>query len=92
MVGLLALGLVLTRVLGQTNPHVSEEKAVQIARPRVDFTPQGHNIRLIRQGIPPHAYWAVSFWIRSATGSYKRITIVLVDTSNGRIVEIRRVT
>jgi hypothetical protein len=92
MVGLLLVGLLLTRVLGKTRPHVSEAKAVQIARPKVDFTPQGHNIRLVRRGIPSRPYWVISFWIRKSTGGYKRITVVLVDSDNGRIVEVRRVT
>jgi hypothetical protein len=92
MVGLLLIGLVLTRVLGKTRPNVSEAKAVQIARPKVDFTPQGHNIRLVRRGIPSRPYWVISFWIRKSTGGYKRITVVLVDSTSGRIAEVRRVT
>jgi hypothetical protein len=92
MVGLLVLGLVLTRVLGRTRPHVSESQAIAIARPRIDFTPEGHTIRLVRRGIPPRAYWIVSFWIHNASGGYRRITVVLVDSRNGRILEVRRVT
>jgi hypothetical protein len=91
MVGLLALGLVLTRVLGQTRPHVSDERAVAIARGKVDFKPEGDNVRLVRRGIPPRPFWAVSFWIRNASGGgYKRITLVLVDASSGRVAEVRR--
>ena len=52
MVALIALGLVLTRVLGKTTPKVSKDDAVAVARPNVDFKPQGYNIRLVRQGIP----------------------------------------
>jgi hypothetical protein len=92
MVGLLLIGLVLTRVLGKTRPHVSKAEAVQIARPKIDFTPQGHNIRLLRRGIPPRPYWVISFWIRRTSGGYKRITVVLVDSNSGRITEVRRVT
>lgn len=92
MVGLLVLGLVLTRVLGKTRPHVSEARAVAIARPKIDFSPQGHTIRLVRRGIPPRAYWLVSFWIHNKTGGYKRITVVLLDASSGRVVEVRRST
>jgi hypothetical protein len=92
MVGLLVLGLVLTRVLGRTQPHVSESRAIAIARPKIDFVPEGHTIRLIRRGIPPRAYWAISFWIHNASGGYKRITVILVDSKNGRVVEVRRVT
>jgi hypothetical protein len=90
MVALLALGLVLTRVLGRTNTKVSKDDAVAVARPKVDFKPQGYNIRLVRQGIPPRPVWAVSFWIRKVGGGFSRITIVLVDANNGRVMQVRR--
>ena len=93
MVALLALGLVLTRVLGRTTPKVSKEDAVAVARPNVDFKPQGYNIRLVRQGIPPRPVWAVSFWIRKSGGDgYSRITLVLVDANSGRVMQVRRTT
>lgn len=92
MVALLALGLVLTRVLGRTNTKVSKDDAIAVARPNVDFKPQGYNIRLLRQGIPPRPVWAVSFWIRKAGGGYSRITLVLVDANSGRIIKVRRST
>ena len=92
MVALLALGLVLTRVLGRTTPKVSKADAVAVARPNVDFKPQGYNIRLVRQGIPPRPVWAVSFWIRKAAGGFSRITLVLVDANSGRVMRVRRTT
>jgi hypothetical protein len=92
MVALLALGLVLTRVLGRTDTKVSKDDAIAVARPKVDFKPQGHNIRLVRQGIPPRPVWAISFWIRKAEGGFSRITIVLVDANSGRIMQVRRST
>jgi len=90
MVALLALGLVLTRVLGRTDTKVSKDDAIAVARPKVDFKPQGYNIRLVRQGIPPRPVWAISFWIRKAGGGYSRITIVLVDANSGRVMQVRR--
>ena len=92
MVALLVLGLVLTRVLGRTNPKVSKAEAVAVARPNVDFKPQGYNIRLVRQGIPPRPVWAVSFWIRKTGGGFSRITLVLVDANSGRVMQVRRTT
>jgi hypothetical protein len=92
MVALIALGLVLTRVLGRTTPKVSKDDAVAVARPNVDFKPQGYNIRLVRQGIPPRPVWAVSFWIRKSGGGYSRITLVLVDANSGRVMQVRRTT
>ena len=92
MVALLVLGLVLTRVLGRTTPKFSKQDAVAVARPKVDFKPQGYNIRLLRQGIPPRPVWAVSFWIRKSGGGYSRITLVLVDANSGQIMQVRRTT
>ena len=88
MVALLALGLVLTRVLGRTTPKVSKQEAVAVARPNVDFKPQGYNIRLVRQGIPPRPVWAVSFWIKDKTGTPTEVTVVLVDASSGQIDQV----
>ena len=92
MVALLALGLVLTRVLGRTDTKVSKDDAIAVARPKVDFKPQGYNIRLVRQGIPPRPVWAVSFWIRKAEGGFSKITLVLVDANSGRVMQVRRTT
>jgi hypothetical protein len=90
MAGLLVVGLLLTRVLGRTGHDVSKSEAVKIARTRVDFTPEGHNIRFVRRGIPPRPFWVVSFWIRRAEGGYSRITVVIVDANSGRVTEVRR--
>jgi hypothetical protein len=89
MVALVVIGLVLANLQGRGAKKISEERAVEIARPQVDFTPEGHNIRFLRRGIPPHGFWAVSFWIKDANGSPSQITVVLVDASTGRIDEVR---
>jgi len=88
MVALVAIGLVLTRLPGRGGQNVSEERAVEIARPQVEFTPEGHNIRFVRRGIPPRAFWAVSFWIKDRTGHPTDVTIVLVDASTGQIDQV----
>jgi hypothetical protein len=92
MVALIAIGLVITRVLDRGGARISEERAVAIARPHIDFTPKGHNIRLVRRGIPPRAFWAVSFWIRNASGELTRVTVVLVDANTGKVTEVRKGT
>jgi hypothetical protein len=90
MVGLIALGLVLVNVLGRGKPSVSKDEAVAIARPQIDFTPQNHQIRFMRRGIPPRGFWVVSFFTRKQGGGYNRVTVVLVDASSGRVAEVRR--
>jgi hypothetical protein len=92
MVAIVVIGLVLTRVLDRGGARVSEERAVEIARPHVDFTPKGHNIRLVRRGIPPRPFWAVSFWIRNQAGELTRVTVVLVNADTGEVTSVRRGT
>jgi hypothetical protein len=92
MAGLIVLGLVLVHVMGGTHPKVGKDEAVAIARPHVDFEPQQHQIRYIRRGIPTHGFWVVSFYIRRPAGGYRRVTVVIVDASNGNVTEIRRTT
>jgi hypothetical protein len=88
MVALIAVALLLSRLSGRGEQQVSQERAVEIARPQVDFTPEGHNIRLVRRGIPPRAFWAVSFWIKDRTGHPTDVTVVLVDASTGQIDQV----
>jgi hypothetical protein len=92
MVALVVIGLVITRVLDRGGARISEERAVAIARPQIDFTPQGHNIRLVRRGIPPRPYWAVSFWIKNSEGDATRVTLVLVNADTGVVTEVRKST
>jgi hypothetical protein len=90
MVALIAIGLVLVNVLGRGSPSVSKSEALRISRPRIDFTPQDHQIRFIRRGIPPHGFWVVSYFIRNQGGGYKRVTVVVVDATSGKVTEVRR--
>lgn len=92
MVALIAIGLLLTRVLDRSGARVSAERAVAIARPEVDFTPEGHNIRLLRRGVPPKPYWAVSFWVKDAAGEPTRVTVVVVNADTGAVTEVRKST
>jgi hypothetical protein len=90
MVALIAVGLLLTRVLDRSGARVSEDRAVEVARPYAGFTPEGHNIRLVRRGIPPKPFWAISFWIKNASGDPTRVTVVLVNADTGDVTEVRK--
>jgi hypothetical protein len=90
MVGIVAVALLLTRGLDRGGAQISEERAIQIGRPYVDFTPEGHNIRLVRRGIPPRPFWAVSFWIKDAAGKPTRVTVVVVNADTGDVTEVKK--
>lgn len=90
MVALLAVGLALVHFGTRGEKKVSQQDALAIARPRIDFEPNGHQIRYLRRGIPPHGFWIVTYYIRSELGLYKRVTTVFVDASSGEVTEVRR--
>lgn len=90
MAALLVAGLALAHVATQGDKKIGKEDALVIARPRVDFEPNGHQIRYLRRGIPPHGFWIVTYYIRDDLGSYKRVTTVFIDASNGKVTEVRR--
>lgn len=92
MAGLIAVGLILVHVLGREGPRVSKRDAIAIARPHIDFTPDEHQIRFVRRGIPSRGYWIVSFFIRKPAGGYQRVTVVVVDATTGDVTEVRRST
>ncbi|HEY7003453.1 MAG TPA: hypothetical protein VH281_04175 [Gaiellaceae bacterium] len=92
MVALIVIGLLLTRVAGRGQQKISDDRAVEIARPYVHFTPEGHNIRFLRRGIPPRAFWAVSFWIKDSQGDPTRVTLVLIDAETGRVDSVKSTT
>jgi hypothetical protein len=90
MAALLAVGLVLVHFGTRGDKKISQDEALAIARPHVQFVPNGHQIRFLRRGIPPHGFWIVTYYIRDAVGLYKRVTTVFVDAASGQVTEVRR--
>jgi hypothetical protein len=90
MAALLVAGFAIVKVSGHNGARVGKDDALAIARRRVDFEPNGYQIRFIRRGIPSHGFWVASFYIRQNTGGYARVTVVLVDAATGKVTEVRR--
>jgi hypothetical protein len=53
----------------------------------VDFQPKQTQIRLLRQGLNSHPYWAVSLSIPSG-GDYSKLTVVRVDANSGVVMAV----
>jgi len=49
-------------------------------------------VRLVRQGINGHPYWAVSFSVSapSAIDDYTKLTTVRVDANTGKVEAVNR--
>jgi hypothetical protein len=75
----------------QSQVRLSEEQAIEAARPQAGFKPERTQIRLVRQGLTAHPYWAVSFSVPAASGDgYAKLTTVRVDANTGKIAAVNR--
>ena len=61
------------------------------ARPEAGFTPQRTQVRLVRQGLTGHPFWAVSFSVPAPSGDgYTKLTTVRIDANTGKIEAVNR--
>jgi len=75
----------------QSQVRFSKEQAVATARPEAGFTPQRTQIRLVRQGVAGHPFWAVSFSVTAPSGEgYSKLTTVRVDANTGTVAAVNR--
>ena len=91
VVALFAVTLVAAQTCQQSQIRVSKERAISTARPEAGFTPQRTQIRLVRQGLNGHPFWAVSFSVPAKSGDgYARLTTVRVDANSGKVEAVNR--
>jgi hypothetical protein len=88
---LLAVTIVAAQSCQQSQVRFSKEQAIERARPQAGFTAERTQVRLVRQGLNGHPYWAVSFSVPAASGDgYARLTTVRVDANDGKVVAVNR--
>jgi len=88
---LLAVTIVAAQTCQQRQIRYTEEQAIAAARPQAGFTPERTQVRLVRQGLDGHPYWAVSFSIPAPSGEgYTKLTTVRVDANSGKIEAVNR--
>jgi hypothetical protein len=90
IVVLFAVTLLAARSCQGAQVRLTQQQAVATAQRQIDFTPRQTQVRIVRQGINAHPYWAVSFSIPGANGSFKRLTTVRVDANTGKVVAVNR--
>ena len=67
--------------------RVTKEAAVATATRQADFRPQRTQVRLVRQGLNGHPYWAISLSIPDKNGKgYERVSVARVDANTGKLV------
>ncbi len=70
--------------------EIDQQRAIEIAKTRLDFKPECAQVRFVRRGIRGGAYWAVSLWTLDAEGEFEHVTLVLVDARTGEIGRVER--
>lgn len=91
IVALLALTAVVAQSCQQAQVRITKERAIETARPQAGFTPQRTQVRLVRQGLTGHPFWAVSFSVAAPSGDgYAELTTVRVDANRGTIEAVNR--
>ncbi|MFN0155954.1 MAG: hypothetical protein ACKVUT_16400 [Gaiella sp.] len=85
----LLLALAVSKGCASEGRNISSERAMEVARASITFTPDRTQVRFVQQGIPPRPLWAVSLYTTKA-GRPDRVVVVLVDADTGKIVRSTR--
>jgi hypothetical protein len=87
VVGLFAICLVVAASCQRRQVRISKEAAVVTATRQSDFRPQRTQVRLVRQGLNGHPYWAISLSIPAKGGNgFERVAVARVDANTGKLV------
>jgi hypothetical protein len=87
VVVLFAVCLLAANTCQKRQVRISKESAIVTATRAADFRPQRTQIRLVRQGLNGHPYWAVSLSIPGKGGNgYARVSVARVDANTGKLV------
>ena len=81
----LSVALLYSRGCQEQSRPISSDEAVALARAEVSFTPDRHQVRFLQQGIPPRAYWGVSFVEDGPNGVAVKNEVFLVDAKTGDV-------
>lgn len=91
VVALLGAATFMAHSCQQAQVRISKERAIATARPEAGFAPQRTQIRLVRQGLTGHPFWAVSFSVTAPSGDgYAKLTTVRVDANTGTVEAVNR--
>jgi hypothetical protein len=87
VLALFAICLLVANTCQKRQIRISKESAIATATRAADFTPQRTQIRLVRQGLDGHPYWAVSLSRPKPGGAgYDRVSVARVDANTGKLV------
>ena len=84
--GLFVICLVVATSCQRHQIRISKETAIVTATRASDFRPERTQVRLVRQGLNGHPFWAISLSIPGKGGNFDRISVARVDANTGKLV------
>jgi hypothetical protein len=88
LVAVLLAALLVARTCGSSEPTVSQEEAIAIAKRQVDFEPRAVQIRNVPRGLEGRRSWAVSLYT-GTIGNPGTCRVVEIDTRSGQVAQVR---
>jgi hypothetical protein len=87
VVGLFAICLVAATTCQKRQIRISQETAIVTATRAASFKPERTQVRLVRQGLNGHPYWAISLSIpKKGNTGYERVSVARIDANTGKLV------
>jgi hypothetical protein len=85
--GRVAICLVAATSCQRHQIRISKEVAIVTATRAADFRPERTQVRLVRQGLNGHPFWAISLSIPGKGGKgFARVSVARVDANTGKLV------
>ena len=91
LVAILAAALLVAKSCGKTDPELSKEEAIAVAKDAIEFQPECVFVRLIKRGFQSRETWAVSLSKPSGPDT-SLVNVVQVDGDTGQVVEVKQGT
>ncbi len=87
---ILVVAFVVSRTLQRDGQKVDQEEAIVLAEKAAGFDADQEVVRFLRSGVQARSHWAVSLSIRQPDGSLKLGATVLIDATNGEVVQLNQ--
>jgi hypothetical protein len=91
LIVVIVAAVLVARGCGKTEPLVSDDEAIAIAKEQISYEPNDVVIRLQKRGFNQREFWLVGLGIKRANGTYERATNVLINADTGEVEGVQAV-
>ena len=84
---ILLVAFVASRTVQRQGQKVDQRQAVAIAEKAAGIDADQEVVRFLRTGVQERSHWAVALSVRQPDGSLKLHSTVLIDATNGEVVQ-----